>query len=501
MSYLIGLDIGTTSTKAVLYDPEDGRLAGMATRPTPVLHPSEGWSEHDPEEIWRTAAACLKEAAGSRKEAIAGMAISSFAEAGLALDEHGAPLYPIIAWYDPRTAAQVEGWEARFSIEELYAISGQRLSPTFGVNKWLWLRQNQPEAAGKMRHWLSVPDYILWRLSGEMSTDYTIASRTMMFDQGKRQWSGRILEMAGLKTENLPGLHPSGTLVGRLSASAALETGLAAGIPCVLGGHDHLCAALAVGATRPGVVVDSMGTAESILVPLPTFQSSPALIQGGFACYAHVAPDCYVLKAGLHAAGGSIEWLVRTVSGAGTQPLPYAELERAAESGVGLRVGPLWLPHFSGSGSPEADWHSRAALIGVRLEDTPGDLLRGLLESLAFWLHHNQVEIERLSGQSIHQIILLGGANQIGLLARLKAATTNLPVVLPNIPEASAIGAALLAGMGAGVFKDAPTAAASLRYDQTCIQPDPALVEWYAPIYERIYIKLYPALKELWQEM
>jgi xylulokinase len=504
MAYLLGLDIGTTSIKAVLYDPEDGRLAGISTRPTPVVHTAEGWSQHPPEELWQTAAACLKELAAGRS--IAGIAISSFAEAGLPVGEGGEPLYPIIAWYDQRTVPQAEWWKSQLSISELHAITGQRLSPTFGVNKWLWLRKNEPDVIKKMKRWLSVPDYILWRLTGETATDATIASRTMLFDQGRRQWSSRILGLAGLDPSMLPDVHPSGAPAGRVIQVAAAETGLAVGTACFLGGHDHLCAALAVGATRPGVVVDSMGTAESTLVTLDSFQSSPAMIAQGYACYAHVIPDQYVLKAGLHVAGGAIEWLVRLVSGGAAparrdEPLPYAEIEREAEVGVGKRVGPLWLPHFIGSGTPEVDWDSRAALIGARLEDTPADLVRGLLESLAFWLQANLVEIEHLSGVAPSQLVLLGGANQLRLLGNLKAAITNLPVLRPDLPEASATGAALLAGLGAGVFKDAHNAVASLKYGETNIQPDPALVQWYAPIYQRVYLRLYPALREIWQEI
>jgi len=504
MGYLLGLDIGTSSVKAVLYDPESGRLTGIATRPTPVAHPADGWSEHAPEVLWQTAAACLKELTAGKS--ITGLAISSFAEAGLPVDAGGRPLYPIIAWYDQRTLPQAEWWKSRIAIAELHAITGQRLSPSFGVNKWLWLRQNRPEIMKEMKCWLSVPDFILWRLTGELATDATIASRTMLFDQGQHGWSHRILDLVGLDPAMLPPVYSSGAAAGRVTPAAATETGLASGTACYLGGHDHLCAALAAGAYRPGVVVDSMGTAESTLVTLDAFQSSPEMIAGGYACYAHVVPGQYILKAGLHVAGGAIEWLVRLVSGTVFQdqrgePLPYAEIEQQAEAGVGRRVGPLWLPHFIGSGTPEADWNSRAALVGARLEDTPADLGRGLLESLAFWLRHNLVEMERLSGVTPIQLILLGGANQQPLMGRLKAATTNVPALQPALPEASAVGAALLAGMGAGVFKETAEAVSSLKYSGTVFEPDPNLVKWYAPIYERVYLRLYPALREIWQEI
>jgi xylulokinase len=492
---LIGLDLGTTTIKAVTYDPDLGRVRAVAARPTPVNHPEPGYSEHEPEALWATVGECLREVlAHDRGQPIDGLAIASFAEAGLPLDGEMRPLYPIIAWYDRRCEPQAAWWDTQFADAELHAITGQQNSPSFGLNKWLWIRENRPDVARQTARWLSANDTILYRLCGEQATDYSLASRTLLFDQRRLDWSPEILGRVGLRAEQLPRPRPAGTAVGKVTSAAAEMTGVPQGTPCVLGGHDHLCAAFAAGAYQPGVVVDSTGTAEAVAVSLPAFQTSAALAQGSFACYAHVAPGQYVLKGGLKLMGGAVDWLARLL--AGLEPrLPYEELLAMAEQGVGRRAGPLWLPHWLGSGTPEGDRHSLAALVGVRAEHDQGDLFRAILESLAFWLRHNLEEMQRLSGQTTGPVAILGGTVRLGLLTQLKADVLNQAVSVPELPEGAAIGAALLAGLGAAVFASPAEAVASLRYGKIEVAPDPARAGWYDRLYQQSYLPLYSTLR------
>lgn len=501
MGYLLGLDIGTTTIKAILYDPQRGQLVGKTALPTPVEHPSPELSQHDPEQLWLAVCRCLQEI--SRGQRIDALAISSFAEAGLPLDEQGNPLYPIIAWFDPRTAPQAEWWQKCIPLEELFLITGQRLSPSFGVNKYLWIKEHHPQAITGMDNWVSCSDYILFRLNGKLVTDYTQASRTMLFDQKGLCWSERMLEMADIRVDQLPQIQCAGTIAGEITEKASSETGLPSGLPCVLGGHDHLCAALAAGAIQPGIAIDSMGTSQSTLVVVDQFLSNLEVVQHGFVCYAHVIPNAYILKAGIHSAGGAIEWLagLLTANLDTNSQIDFRKLEQEASLGVGKTIGPLWLPHFNGSGTPEVDWTSRAALLGVRIEHNRGDILRGLLESQSFWLKHNLDEIRHLTGQKIENIILLGGTTRLKLLSRLKSSILNLPVLIPNLSESAATGAALLAGIGIGTFKNPQQAVDSLKIEMEKINPDETLSEWYQQIYENAYLRFYPVLKEIWSQM
>lgn len=493
--YLVGLDIGSTNIKAVVYDAELGKVIDIASHPTPTDHPQPDWSQHEIEQIWQTVVECIREAVKGRP--VSGLGVASLAEAGVPLDAAGKPLHPVIAWYDRRTDPQATWIEDQIGIQELHAITGQRVSTSFTITKILWIIQNHPEAAQRMVKWLGVPDYVLWRLTGEMATDYSLASRTLLFDQSKLDWSDKMLNLAGIKREMLPALHPGGTVIGQVTPAAAAETGLPVGLPCALGGHDHLVGSFAAGAHQSGSVMDSSGTAQALFLVTPSFHTSLTAAQRGFACYTYVLPDAFVVKGGMKAAGGGIEWVARQLAGVDVNcaDLPFAELEAAAREGVGKRVGPVWLPHLNGSGSPESDRYSRAAVVGMQMDQTSGDLFRGFLESMAFYMRYNLNTIQNLSKQKVEQVILVGGTTRLTLLSQLKADVLNLPVITPNLPEAVATGAALLAGLGVGVFHSPSEAVGSLRYGATLYEPDPTRHDWYMPIYEQVYKPLYMTVR------
>jgi xylulokinase len=495
---LIGLDVGTSTIKALALDPHTGKPVAVSCLPTPVSHPQPELSEHDPEALWQTAAACLRQLAGQvAGQPILGVAVCCFGDTGLPLDAQGRPLYPIIAWYDRRCAPQVQWLESRISPDELQRITGQRFSTSLDAPKWLWIRENAPAAAERTAMWMPAASYILWKLSGEKLTDYSIASRTSLFDQASLSWSPVMLALAGLAPQQLPAALPGGSRAGTVLPRAAEETGLPVGIPCALGGHDHLCAALVTGADRPTTLVDSSDTAESLLVVLPAFLRSPEILSGGYTCYAHVAEGRYVLRGGLRSAGGGLQWLAGKLAvpdAPAGGDLPYAALAGQAERGVGKRVGPIWLPHLMGSGTPENDPNSLGAMVGLSSEHDQGDLFRGMLESLAFWLRQNQAEMEKLVGARFEEVVLLGGTTRLPLFTRLKADILNRPVILAEIGEPAATGAALLAGVGAGLFADARAAAACLVYPKKTIFPDPERAAWYERLYETGYRPLYSAL-------
>lgn len=498
MALLLGLDIGTTSMKCVLYDADSGQVVRAASRPTPVDHPRPGWSEHDPLALWHAAAGCIREAAqaaGPNLNAVAGLAVSSMAEAGALVDAQGRPLSPIIAWYDRRSEPQAAWVEQQIGVEPLYRITGQRASPSFGVTKLLWLRGERPDLFSRGVMWQPVPAYLMARLCGQPAVDYTIAARTLLFDQRSLTWSAALCETFGLDLSLLPPVYPGGTPTGSLSAAATAATGLPPGIPCVLGGHDHLCASLAAGAHQNGAIVDSTGSASALLLLLPRFLPDAALAERSYACYAYVLPGLFALKGGLKAAGSALEWLAQQLSG--DQKIDYAQLEAAAAPGAGRRAGPLWLPHLIGSGAPEGDRFSSAAMVGVQFEHDRGDLFRGMLESMAFWLRRNLDEMRALTGAETQQIRLIGGVTRLRLLSQLKADALNQPVFVPLVPESAAVGAALLAGIGAGVFANPAEAVTSLRYGCEQIDPIPGRAAWYESMYQTIYRPLYDALRPI----
>lgn len=487
MPYLLGLDIGTTAVKAQLYDSDSGGAVASAARPTPTQHPRPEWAEHDPLALWHAIAACIRETLERAPQArpIAALAVASMGEAGLPIDAQGQPLAPIIAYYDPRSMPQAERWRALMSAEQVHAISGQILRHVFGVMKLLWLRDTQPDVMRRMGYWLSVGDFVIWQLTGRAATDPTLASRTMLYDQRSGAWSPELLALAGLDATMLPTVLPSGSVVGGVTERAAALTGLPVGTPVATGGHDHLCGGLAAGVTRPGEVLCSIGTAASLLVPTAQFNGGGELFRFGLSHYRYVN-DCWILQAGLSAAGAAQAWLAQMLRG-GTAPDDFAALEvAAAESPPGAR-GVLCLPHLRGSGTPMRDPDARAAFVGFTEHHGPGDMWRALVEGLAYWVRLNLTAITNATQEPIEALTLIGGGARGALLPQALADITGLPVQIPAIAEASAYGAAMLAGRAVGVAL--PTAPIARQ-----CAPQQAHRTLYETLFRDAYEPLYRAL-------
>src|SRR5262249_25911411 len=265
---LLGIDVGTTNCKALIFDTA-GVQRASASASTPVRHPRPGWAEHDPEALWQAVVAVVRQAlAQVERSRVVGVAVASVAEAGLLLAAAGGPLHPVIAWYDSRSDPQYRRWCDQFGAERFLSVAGNRPNPTYGVFKLQWLRDNLPDIYSAAVRWLHVADYIAFRLSGAQATDYSLATRTMLFDLLGLRWSDELIAAAGLRADLLPEVVPAGTRIGEVTQIVASATGLPAGVVVGCGGHDHICGALAAGAYHEGVGLDSMGTAEPAFLPL-----------------------------------------------------------------------------------------------------------------------------------------------------------------------------------------------------------------------------------------
>jgi sugar (pentulose or hexulose) kinase len=465
---LLGLDVGTTHTKGLLYDPASGAVIAQQRVQTPSNEPRPGWREYDPQAIWASVRECIRALSGSAAAArrVAAVAVASMGESGALCDAQGHPLGPIIAWHDSRTTPQRDWWAAHLDPFHLYQLTGQRLTHIFGVNKLLWQREHCPDLYARSAKWLSIEDQALQRLSGALATDYTIASRTMLLDQRRGAWAAELLDLAGLPADLFPAIHPSGTAVGQVTAAAAQETGLPLGAAVVTGGHDHLCAALACGATRPGAFLDSTGTAEAMLWIRERFDPTPELFALGYSSYRHVAPGAYVLQGGLDTGGAFLEWSARLLGVSVGEMLTLAEQSAPGAGGL------VALPFLRGKGTPRREPRMRGAFANLGMEHSRAELARAAVESLGFWLRANLEALGGLFGQRPAEIIVTGGVNRSPFVCQLKADITGLPVLAPEIEEGAALGAALLAGLGAGLFASAEEAQASVRARAARYLPD-----------------------------
>ena len=493
--YLLGIDVGTTNTKTVIFDAESGQISAVGSSRTKTRHPVAEWSEFDAEDLWGTVLQSIQAAVQrcDQPERIKAISVASMGESAFPVDADGNVLHTAIAWYDRRTVAEAEWWENIAGRERIFTITGHIPRPTYGVNKLFWLRNHVPQVFERIHHWLSIEDFVLWKLSGSFATDYSIASRTMLFDQRALTWSEPLLEQAGLPAAWFPPAFPGGTAIGTVCKEVAEQTGLPRQAIVTTGGHDHLCGALAAGVTRPGHLLESIGTASVIMAVSDAFHPTPELLAAGFNSYAYVVQNTYVTLGTLNFAGGALEWIITLLYGQGKQgtvsPEDYAQaLREAAEIPAGAR-GAIILPSFLGSGTPYANSSARGAILGLTPSHNRPELVRALMESLAFWLRENTEMLCNLGiAPPRPEITAVGGTTQATQLLQIKAEITGCPLKVPQIPEAAATGAALLAGMGANIFHSIEEAASSVRHTVQTYEPDSQAVEVYNSIYEQTYL-------------
>jgi len=496
---LLGVDVGTTNTKAVAYSLQGAPLAS-ASIPTPFVSEGARRAHQRPEDLWQATLAAIRTVVASLPPGarLLGMAVASVGEAGVPLDAAGRPLYPIIAWYDDRSTPQCAALVAALGEVGIYRITGLPPTPIFSLNKLLWLRDHEPDVLSRMARWLCVSDYIAYRLTGEQAMGYSLASRTMAFDLQRRAWSEALLDRAGLRPNQLPPPHPEGTLVGRVAASNA--AGLPEGLPVFVGGHDHVCGALAVGAFEPGVVLDSTGTTEAELVALPEVHDYLEAGDLSFSLGCHTARDRYYAIGSILGAGSTMGWVAGLLwpqeAGEGSDAALQAMTRSAAESPLGAN-GLYLLPHLAGAGAPQRNPTSRGLLAGLHLGHTRGDIARATFEGMAIELRLLLEALEGYAGHAIERLAAVGGGARNAVWTQIKADVLGRAVSVPEHPEAATLGAAILAGIGAGAFRDEREAYAELAPPSRAVAPDSERHRAYNALYRRVMAEVRPLAAEL----
>ncbi len=472
MEYLIGIDMGTTNTKAIVFDTE-GNQTAAASLPTPTKHVEGGGAVYDPETEWRNVCRLLSSCAEQLEETngrgernkIRGIAVTGMGEAGVPLDQDGHPLYPVIAWFDPRTLGSAEELREMLGDEKILQITGLKNQYIFTANKLLWLRRNEPDVFGRMKLWHCMPDYISYRLCGSSAMDYSLACRTMLFDQNRGTWSGDMLDAVGLREEQLPAAVPGGTKIGTLRGEAARECGLPAGIGVYAGGHDHICGALACGVWDADSLLDSSGTAEEILTATTDRDTMRLYGRGGYNCGYHVRAGSYYIAGGIPASGASVDWAAKVFPDNGG-------------SGDPLARGLLFLPHLRGSSSPERSRVSAGVFLGLRDYHTHADLRQAVCEGVCFEMRQMMERISRPK-----RIVSIGGGTKNKRWLQTKADVTGHRIEVPSVQEATALGAAILAGIGRGIYRDAEDAFAHTYRIGEEVFPNPELTEEYDALF------------------
>lgn len=482
----LGVDIGTTHCKAGVFDAA-GRVISIAHRPTPAQTTPDQRTIYDPQALWQATVSLIREVA---REGIAAVGVASMAETGLLLDRAtGAARSAFLPWFDPASRPQAEYLRSAFDPLERFAKSGIRASFKCSLARLLWLRE-QARVSFDGGVWLSAADYIVYRLTGSLATDFSLAGRTYAFDILRRRWDTELLDALGFPHDIFPAALQSGTAAGVVTAS---DSGLPPGIPVTVAGHDHVCAALAVGAVRPGVVFDSMGTAETLVGALESLQLDAQTWASGLSYGCHVMADRYYWMGGISASGGSVEWLRAALN---DPPLTYEQVADLAAAVGDEPTGILYYPYLSGSGIPRPDPSAAAALIGVRAAHQRGHLVRAALEGVAYEFETIRRAAEAASGHPIAVITAVGGGTRSRAWMQIKADVTGCRFDVCALPEATLLGAALSARRCAGQG-DQPLNLMDGGYES--FLPDAARHRQYRRIYEEGYLALQAPLRAYYE--
>jgi xylulokinase len=505
MSYLVGIDLGSTSLKAVIYDLT-GRAVAKASRPTQVFNPDPAhpdWAIWKPEQIWGGTAEALREAVGRLDDPkrIRAIAVTGMGMDGVPVDKSGRWLYPFISWHCPRTAPQHAWWMERIGAEKQFAITGNQLWAINSALRILWMREHEPAVLEKTDKWLLIEDFVNFMLCGVRATDYSMASNTLLFDQRTRRYSDELLRLSGVERRWLCDPLPSATPLGEVHAQAAAATGLPVGTPVILGGHDFLCGMLPVGAFKPGVVLDVMGTWDIVTVAITEPVLTPAVQRMGWWIDSHVARGMYAAM-GTAVSADMLEWFRREygqpekAQAAASGGKDWDYLMAAAEASPPGARAVMFLPHMSGCTIPVPDPKSKGAFIGLRNVATKGDMLRAVIEALNYQFLEIMAGLETAVGVAPQKLLAGGGGTSNPFWMQNRADVAGRAIEAPAIEETTPLGAAILAGIGVGLYKDEEDAFRQVYRPGRVYEPDLKLSAFYAERFE-VFRKIYPALKEI----
>jgi len=475
---LIGLDVGTTATKAVAFDPA-GVAQAEASSGYGLLTPGHGWVEQDPEALWRAVVEVLRAVAGrlGPDDRVRALAQSSQGGTTIPVDAAGAPLGNAISWMDTRAAEQAAAVRAQVGAEFIRTTTGWPLQAALPLQHIGWFRDHRSQLYASARHYLFVNDFIGQRLTGRLCMNPTDAGITQLFSIATGDWDERLLALVGVRRDQLSPVHPAGHLVGPLNAEVATATGLPAGLPVANGAHDQYCAAVGTGVMQPGKVLLSCGTAWVVLAVIDDLEVG---LRSGTAIGRHVLDGFWGALRSIGAVGSTLEWLIDNVwggraAGAGRADL-YAAINagaaRAAPGAGGLLCYPLAGGHAASFGP------AYGGFVGLSLPHTRDDMARAVMEGIALELRWAVSEM-RQAGIDVAELRMVGGAARSSVWPQIVADVTAIPVVLPAMSQAASRGAAILAGTAVGLYRDPQTGFAAFRGTETNLAPDPAVRQLY----------------------
>jgi xylulokinase len=484
VSYLLGLDVGTSGVRCIAID-EKGVVRAQASVEHASSSPRPGWSEQRPEDWWQGGRRAIAEVASKIGGDIAGVGLSGQMHGAVFLDDADQVIRPALLWNDQRTGAQCEAITERVGAGRLIAIAGNPALTGFQAPKILWLRDEEPHAYARLRSVLLPKDYIRLQLTGEKATDASDASGTLLLDLERRGWSREVIDALEIPVESLPRVYEGPDVAGRVREDIASELGLRPGTVVAAGGGDNAAAAVGNGIVSPGLASCSIGTSGVL------FAHSDVLsldLSGRLHAFCHAIPERYHLMGVTLAAGESLRWWRDVVDKGGFDEL--GELASKAPPGA---EGLVFLPYLTGERTPHMDPRARGAFVGLTSRHDLSHLTRAIMEGVAFSLR-DSLEIMFGLGIKPLQIRATGGGARSALWRQVLADTMNCAIVRTQADEGPAYGAALLAGVASGVYADVAEACAQISLRSDVCEPNPSTARRYEDYYEA-YRAMYPATR------
>ena len=484
MLYL-GVDLGTSSVKVLLVD-ETGAVKKTASRTYPLEFPQPGWSQQNPADWWNAVEACIPELLeGEDKSQVAGLSVGGQMHGLVVLDENDQVIRPAILWNDGRTGRETEELNADFGKEKLLSLVGNIAFAGFTAPKLLWMRRNEPELFQKIKKIMLPKDYLVYRLTGVHSCDYSDASGMLLLDVANRRWSPELLSYCSVTEEQMPKLFESYESVGTVLPEIAAQLGLPEGVVVAAGAGDNAAAAVGTGTVGNGCCNVSLGTSGTVFISSDDFRLPP---EGNLHAFAH-ADGAYHLMGCILSAASAYGWWTKEILKATSD---NDEQNPITDEDLG-RNPVFFLPYLMGERSPHNDPAARGAFLGMSMDTTRFQMTQAILEGVAFAIR-DSVEIARSLGIEITESGLCGGGAKSPLWRKIMANVLNMEMQVPVQEEGAGYGGAILAMVAAGAYGSVREACEKLRTERRIYKPDPAIAARYEKRYQ-VFKSLYPTLK------
>ena len=492
MQYLIGIDIGTSATKSVLYDPEGNAIAEKSVS-YPMYQPENGWAEQDVNDWWRAVCETLSAVtAAVPKAEIAAVGLSGQMHGLVMLDENGEVIGRSILWCDGRTGNICREIEETVGKAELIRLTGNPAITGFTLESLLWVKKHESHRYERCRHILLPKDYIRYRLTGEIASEVSDASGTQLLDVNRRTWSEPLCAAFGIDPSILPPVYESTDAVGTVTAEASAKTGLPIGIPVSGGASDNAAAALGCGVCAEGRAFVTIGTSGVLCA----HTEKPIIHErGGVHTFCAAVPHAWIAIGSTQAAGMSLSWFrEHFMRGAS-----YREIDRlASEIPIGAdRL--LYFPALMGELTPVFDPNARGAFVGLSAKHRPENLVRAVMEGVSYSVYNDFREFGD-AGVTIADLAMCGGGAKSALWRQMMADICGVPLRTTESAECAVLGAAILAGCAAGIFRSPAEGCCAMVRDKEVLPFDEAAHRRYATVY-CAFMRLHPGLKETFKAL